>query len=35
LGCAASGYYVRYAKSPVIQELIDFLTLWKENPTLN
>lgn len=35
LGCAASGYYVRYAKSPVIQELKDFLTLWKENPTLN
>jgi len=35
LGCAASGYYVRYAKSPVIQELKDFLTLWKENPTLS
>lgn len=31
LGCAASGYYVRYAKSPDIQELTDFLNLWKEN----
>jgi hypothetical protein len=34
LGCASSGYYVRYAKSPAIQELIGFLNLWKENPTL-
>lgn len=33
MGCATSGYYVRYAKSPVLQELIGFLNLWKENPT--
>ncbi|MDD3170106.1 MAG: PfkB family carbohydrate kinase [Eubacteriales bacterium] len=34
LGCATSGFYVRNARSPVIQELIGFLTLWKENPNL-
>ena len=33
MGCATSGYYVRHAKSPVIQELIGFLNQWKENPT--
>lgn len=32
MGCATSGYYVRNAESPVIQELIDFLNQWKENP---
>lgn len=35
LGNAASGYYVRHAKSPTVQELIDFLTLWKNNPELS
>ena len=34
MGCATSGFYVRCAKSPDISELIDFLNLWKENPTL-
>ena len=33
-GCATSGFYVRHAKSPDIQELIGFLQLWGENPTL-
>lgn len=32
-GCATSGFYVRRAKSPDIQELIGFLEQWKDNPT--
>lgn len=32
LGCATSGFYVRHAKSPGLQELIDFLTIWRDNP---
>ncbi|QOX62154.1 carbohydrate kinase family protein [Anoxybacterium hadale] len=28
LGCASSGFYVRHAKSPGLQELKDFLVLW-------
>ncbi len=31
-GCATSGFYVRRAKSPDIQELMDFLVQWEENP---
>jgi hypothetical protein len=34
MGCATSGYYVRNAKSPTIHELMNFLHLWNENPTL-
>lgn len=30
LGCASSGFYVRHAKSPGLQELMDFLVLWSE-----
>lgn len=33
LGCAVSGFYVRHAKSPDKQELIDFLSLWKKDPS--
>jgi hypothetical protein len=32
LGSAASGFYVRHAKSPGLKELMDFLVLWLENP---
>lgn len=35
LGCATSGFYVRYAKSPDIHELIAFLNQWSDNPTFN
>lgn len=35
MGCGTSGYYVRHANSPSIQELIDFFFLWKDNPTLS
>lgn len=30
MGCATSGYYVRHAKSPGLEEIIDFLKQWKE-----
>lgn len=34
LGNATSGYYVRYAKSPDLQEIKDFLCHWKEHPEM-